>query len=334
MKQKVVIIGAGISGLYLAYLLEDKFDVTILEARDRVGGRIYNIGGHDMGPSWVWSHHKQMLSLIKKFDLNLFAQYTKGHALYESRGKVEAFSPPPSAPSARVEGSLSSLINSLQDTLHNTKILLSHEVESIKEAEDEIVVRTTAFEEFACDYVVSTLAPRLAAKIDFESPLPKELLTKMQNTQTWMGNSAKCVVEFTKAVWREKGLSGFTFSHAGPLGEIHDASTKTKAALFGFVSSNAVMIDFDSQVKAQMCRLLNIDESEILAVHLIDWRQERFTATEQDAKPMSQHPEYGIDTSSYSDKIFFSSTEFSFEEGGYLEGAVLQAQKIAAKLLE
>jgi monoamine oxidase len=49
---------------------------------------------------------------------------------------------------------------------------------------------------------------------------------------------------------------------------------------------------------------------------------------------MSQHPEYGIDTSSYSDKIFFSSTEFSFEEGGYLEGAVLQAQKIAAKLLE
>jgi monoamine oxidase len=45
MKQKVVIIGAGISGLYLAYLLEEKFDVTILEARDRVGGRIYSIYG-------------------------------------------------------------------------------------------------------------------------------------------------------------------------------------------------------------------------------------------------------------------------------------------------
>jgi monoamine oxidase len=334
MKQKVVIIGAGISGLYLAYLLEDKFDVTILEARDRVGGRIYSIDSHDMGPSWIWSHHKQILCLIKKFDQNIFAQYTQGHALYESRGKVEAFSPLPSAPSARVEGSLSSLINSLHNSLKNTEMLLSHEVKNIKEAEDEIVLRTTAFENFSCDYVVSTLAPRLAAKIDFEPPLPKELLTKMQNTQTWMGNSAKCVVEFTKAFWREKGLSGFAFSHTGPLGEIHDASTKTKAALFGFVSSHAVMTDFDSQVKAQMCRLLDIDESEILSVHLIDWRQERFTATEQDAKPMSQHPEYGIDTSSYSDKIFFSSTEFSFEEGGYLEGAVLQAQKIAAKLLE
>jgi len=32
-RKKLVIVGAGVSGLYLAYLLEDKFEVTILEAR-------------------------------------------------------------------------------------------------------------------------------------------------------------------------------------------------------------------------------------------------------------------------------------------------------------
>ena len=38
--QKVVIVGAGISGLSCAVSLSDHCDVTILEARDRVGGRI------------------------------------------------------------------------------------------------------------------------------------------------------------------------------------------------------------------------------------------------------------------------------------------------------
>jgi monoamine oxidase len=49
MKKKLIIIGAGISGLYLAHILEGIFDITILEARERVGGRIYSIAGHDMG---------------------------------------------------------------------------------------------------------------------------------------------------------------------------------------------------------------------------------------------------------------------------------------------
>ena len=39
-KPKVVIIGAGISGLSCAVNLLHRCDVTILEARDRVGGRI------------------------------------------------------------------------------------------------------------------------------------------------------------------------------------------------------------------------------------------------------------------------------------------------------
>jgi len=49
--KKIIIIGAGLSGLYLASLLEDTYDVLILEARDRVGGRALSIDGHDLGPS-------------------------------------------------------------------------------------------------------------------------------------------------------------------------------------------------------------------------------------------------------------------------------------------
>ena len=46
--RKVVILGAGIAGLVSAYELERAgWDVTVLEARDRVGGRVWTVRGGD-----------------------------------------------------------------------------------------------------------------------------------------------------------------------------------------------------------------------------------------------------------------------------------------------
>ena len=329
--QKVLIIGAGLSGLYLATLLEEKYEVIILEARPRVGGRVFSIDGHDLGPSWIWPHHKQMLSLVSSMGLELFMQHTQGDALYDTKESVQRFNPPPASPSARVKGSLSALIEALHVRLKNTQICLSTEVLGIREDEDGVHVRSVD-NEFHADYVISTLPPRLAASLEFEPPLPNLLKAKMINTQTWMGNSAKCVIEFRSAFWREQGLSGFCFSHAGPLGEIHDASLEDVPALFGFVSANTQMDDFETKVKEQLILLFGIDEDEIVAIYTVDWKMERFSASHLDAQKLSQHPQYGIDTSVYSKKILFSATEFSFVEGGYLEGALRCAELVAKSL--
>lgn len=318
--------------MYLAYRLQASYNVTILEARDRVGGRIHSIDGHDMGPSWVWQHHTHILSLLQELGLKVFSQYTQGDALYDTVEKLERFTPPPAAPSGRIEGSLTKLIDALKNKLTHTNIILGEEVTSIEEQSKHvnIVSKTKTYE---ANYVISTLPPRLAAKLKLQPHLPSTLMKMFQNTQTWMGNSAKCIIEFKEAFWRDAGLSGFVFSTYGPLGEIHDASTQYKPALFGFVKMPIEVETFEKKLKEQLSRLFRSGASGIKAIHLVDWTKEPFTATNKDALPLSTHPTYGIDTRAYSKRILFSATEFSHNEGGYLEGAIIRADVIINSLL-
>ncbi len=326
--KKLFIIGAGISGLYLASLVEDIYEVTIIEARDRLGGRIYSIDGHDMGPSWVWSHHKHMLALLKSLDIKLFQQYSNGYALYDTKDKVELFTPQSTQASVRVDGTLSLLIDKLHQKLKNTNIILNEKVELLTDFKDMVQIKTHK-SVYQADKVIVSLAPRLAAKIEYQPALSPLEKIKLNQTQTWMGNSAKCVVTFNKSFWRDRNLSGFVFSNQGPLSEIHDASTKDEFALFGFVSSLADMKDFESKVRVQLKRIFCIEDEEILKVYLVDWREEVFTSTQEDALPLREHPSYGIELSHFNEKILFSATEFSDKEGGYLEGALIRAKQVA-----
>ena len=330
--KKVIIVGGGLSGIYLASLLEKGYEVTILEARERIGGRIFSIDSHDLGPSWIWSHQRNILELVDSLDLELFRQYSDGSALYDTQGRVERFNTPASAPSFRMKGSLSKLVNAIKNTLKNTEIFFNQEVVAIEEKENRVYISTKQ-DNYEVDYLISTLAPRLATQLAFKPKLPEHLLSQMLQTPTWMGNSAKCVIEFKSAFWREHALSGFVFSNLGPLGEIHDASLENKSALFGFISLHANMQKIKEDVTKQLLRVFKIDEDEILNIYIVDWKQEVYSAVKQDSIPLSSHPQYGIDTSAYSDRILFSSTEFSYEEGGYLEGAIINAKKIASQLL-
>lgn len=71
---KVAVIGAGISGLRTAMLLEKQgVEVEVFEARDRVGGRTWTIrdGAYDAGGEWIDSDHVRMIALIAELGLEL-----------------------------------------------------------------------------------------------------------------------------------------------------------------------------------------------------------------------------------------------------------------------
>lgn len=73
-----VIIGAGLAGLAAADLLKQAhWDVTVLEARERVGGRVlsYSFKGSDLicelGGEWVGESHERMKALCHDFGIPL-----------------------------------------------------------------------------------------------------------------------------------------------------------------------------------------------------------------------------------------------------------------------
>lgn len=72
----IVIIGGGVAGLYAAYKLIQKssnYNITLLEASDRIGGRVYTIRNKSLiyegGAARFSNSHKNLTKLIKELNL-------------------------------------------------------------------------------------------------------------------------------------------------------------------------------------------------------------------------------------------------------------------------
>ena len=78
-KKSCVIIGAGFAGLAAAYKLKNAgWNVTVLEARDRIGGRVFSYSFPqnpnlvcELGAEWVGESHERIKALCKDFQIPL-----------------------------------------------------------------------------------------------------------------------------------------------------------------------------------------------------------------------------------------------------------------------
>jgi monoamine oxidase len=80
--KRVIIIGAGIAGLSAARELADRgYEVIVLEARDRVGGRCYTDNGIDLGAHWIHGTEGNPVTALAR-ELHVDTQFVGGDSTY------------------------------------------------------------------------------------------------------------------------------------------------------------------------------------------------------------------------------------------------------------
>jgi len=345
-----IIIGGGLSGIYAAYLLSKRNKpFVVLEARDRIGGRILSLEHReffsDLGPSWYWpAIHAKMAHLIQTLGLSGYRQFEEGMGRFQTpNGTVRTVSGYAMEPlSWRLSGGMMALIKKLSENIPEKAIRLNHPVCGIEKISAGALVSIGELEKepwirFSTNQIILALPPRLAAaSILFHPDLSHHLTQAMLKIGTWMAGQAKFCALYEEPFWRQAGLSGQAFSQRGPLGEIHDGSNHSKGpyGLTGFVGIPATQRTHQQllteAILSQLAMIYGKPAMQPMMFFYQDWARERFTATSFDQPPMLEHPLYhppANQTSIWDGIIHFAGTETAEQHGGYLEGALIAAER-------
>ena len=339
----ILIIGAGLSGLSLAYYLrEHKVSINILEGRSRLGGRILTTYKNDtpleLGATWLSSQHTELKELLKQLGLGIFEQELGKTAMYElnasSPHQVVSL-PSNQEPSYRIKGGSASLIKALQTSIGTDQIKLDHRVSQIIEEADFLRVMTNQGS-FKAKVVISTLPPFLfTSSITVQPSLNQEYKKVATSTHTWMGESIKVGLFYAQPFWREGGLSGTIFSNPGPIPEMYDHSNFENSgfALKGFLNGAYFALTKEERLDMILKQLEKYYGSKVrdyIDYQEMIWQNEALTYTPY-TEPVFPHQNNGHEVfrqSYLKNKLFISGTETAKYFPGYMEGAVRSAKEV------
>lgn len=348
-QHETIIIGAGLTGLTIAYELHKaKKPYLLIEARDRIGGRILTSRTDkgapvELGATWLGKKHKDLIGLMAELGIGVFEQVTGGRAIYEASSLSPAQVvqlPHNDEPSYRIAGGSEILIRELRSKILSTSVLLNEQVLELKETPDGVEV-ITSNGSYKAAKVVSTLPPYLfASKVKVSPALPDQLLDIARQTHTWMGESIKVGLRYAKPFWREDGGPGGTiFSNVGPVSEMYDHTNieESKYALKGFLNGTYHTLTHEERrdmVLTQLRKYYGEVVDDYLAYEEGVWRHEGFTFTPYEGHVLPHqnngHPVFRAEY--LNGKLLLAGSETAVLYPGYMDGAVRSARRVAAEL--
>ncbi len=339
---ETIVVGAGIAGLAAArHLVAARRSVVVLEATDRIGGRLRSTdvatGGRvDLGATWFWPGERRVVELVAELGVRTHHQHVAGDAMFDAPGTATRIDGNPiDVTSFRFADGADSLTEALAASLPAGTIRLSHPVNRIVAGTSDLVVHAGAGRHRGRTVVLALAPAASVAQIEFVPPLPGRIAALARSTPIWMGSMTKVVVVYPEAFWRADGLAGAAVSHRGPLREIHDMSgpAGVPAAIFGFVPSGGTVER--GAVIEQLARLFGARATEPIEIHVADWAAEKrivpvgvepSTAYELFGHPVYREPLFDR-------RVVWASTETGTVSSGHIEGALEAAEHAARTLL-
>jgi len=252
----------------------------------------------------------------------------------------------------RLAGGMMTLITRLSSALarkeRNVLLKVNSQVLQLTKTDEgvSIVVKTDSGRTtLEAKQVIIAAPPRIVQHhIQFFPVLPAKQQDLLLATPTWMAGQAKFVAVYHTPFWRNNGLSGDAVSEIGPMGEMHDASSKEEGthALFGFLgiphaSREQRKASIRRLCSEQFSRIFGTGSEQPVASFFKDWAGDDFTSTELDLSGRAGHAQEVIDTDPYWDnRLFWAGSETASVangENGYLEGALASAERAAEQVL-
>lgn len=330
----VIVVGGGLSGLYVAHNLPSTTKWKLLEASSVLGGRLANDTAGDtidMGAAWIWPDHQpHMKSLVKELGVSTFPQ-------------------PGDSSSTRVVGGAVEFVKAMASRIESEHLCMSCIVTKCRLRKEEglVEIETVDGQVFKATQVVFAVPPKLLVKsVTFDPPLSREKEEAMKRAKTWMAGVTKVALVYPKRFWDLEAANTGLPSLGGPAFQVYDSSTQdgsTTSALTFFAlaetEDDSALADQVANQMAALWKQYNLPYAEralsYTSYRVQRWPLQPFISDTPKPKEIQPHPMpvKNLSSPEWARSLLFAGTETDLVSPGVMEGAIGAAKRVLKSLL-